>query len=70
MSELQKHLCWYHRPKRRRAQDEELLCVACGCGGNQECKHEPLMAPDHHCELDINDQGRCYCCRKAGLGKP
>jgi len=41
-------------------------CDKCGCVGNKECGHEPLGAPAHHCELDINSDGErgwCWCCR-------
>ena len=64
--EIAKHRQWVERAHRREPEPEELVCVTCGCGGNQECGHEPLDVPNHYCELDIGDQHEscvCYCCR-------
>ena len=61
------HEAWVRRRNRRKAEPGEILCQLCGCGGNQECGHDPLGAPEHYCELDIGDQhekAECYCCRK------
>lgn len=65
------HRAWYDRDRSvPNNLDGNLPCIACECGGNCECGHSPLGAPEHLCELDVNDQGeshRCYCCRAMGL---
>ena len=67
---IQDHRRWAARPTRRTPGPQ--TCAGCLCIGNWECgKKEPLAAPAHNCELDINDDdesGRCYCCRLAGVG--
>lgn len=72
--ERKEHLVWQRRVRREGPADpDELLCASCGCRGNCECGHAPLAAPDHLCELDINDEhesGRCYCCRAVDGVRP